>query len=211
MRAQKALIAPAIAAAILILVAPAALDAQLPDFSGTWSLTLEATLPGQQPTAGQAAEAGPGLQERGVLVEDCIYSGTVNLSQDGNTVSGPVVLGLVSGPDACPGEMTGNLTGTLTGGDQVGTFQIDGTISRTDDPQDPDGQATFTGTLSPNPGGSGTMNVSSGTFSGSRGSWMAQLQESVLEVPELTPVGMTVLTLLLLAAGAWVLSRQTAA
>lgn len=205
MRPLRAFAIPVTAVLTLAVAAPAALQAQILDLTGTWNLDLEA-VPVEEEVVEEAAarQAGPVLQPKGVeLVDPCIYSGTVIASQDGDDWTGPAELGLVSGPAECPAEMIGDLTGTLSedGGVIFITGFIDGGQL---------GHAIFDGTISPNPGGSGTMTVNQGDFQDTEGEWVAVLQQSVLEIPELTPVGMAVLTLLLLAAGAWMLSRQTA-
>lgn len=204
MRPLRAFAIPVTAVLTLAVAAPAALQAQILDLTGTWNLELEATPPVVIPEAA-ARQAGPVLQPEGVLVEPCLYSGTVVASQEGSQWTGPAELSLVSGPAECPAEMTGDLTGELS--EDGGVIFITGFI----DGGDPSGQATFDGTVSPNPGGSGTMTVNQGDFQDTEGEWVAVLQQSVLEIPELTPLGMAVLTLLLLAAGAWVLSRQASA
>lgn len=205
MRAPRTLIALAAVTAIA-LAAPAAVDAQILDLTGTWTLELEA-VPNEEEVVPESAahQAGPVLEPKGVAIEPCIYSGTVVATQDGANWTGPAELSLVSGPAECPAEMIGDLTGTLT--EDGGTILITGFI----DGGDPTGLATFDGTISPNPGGGGTMVVNQGPFAGTVGNWAAVLQQSVLEIPELTPAGLAVLTLLLLAAGAWLLGRQASA
>ncbi|HSL82320.1 MAG TPA: hypothetical protein VLF66_06055 [Thermoanaerobaculia bacterium] len=203
MRAPRALI-PLAAVAVVALAGPAALQAQILDLTGTWNLELEAVPNGLTPEAA-ARQGGPVLQPEGVVIQPCLYSGTVVASQAGSQWTGPAELGLVSGPADCPAEMNGDLTGELS--EDGGVIFITGFI----DGGNPSGQATFDGTISPNPGGSGTMIVSQGDFQDTEGDWVAVLQQSVLEIPELTPAGLAVLTLLLLAAGAWLLGRQSAA
>jgi hypothetical protein len=134
----------------------------------------------------------------------CLYSGTVVLTQVGDQVSGPAELFLISGPASCPAEMSGMLTGTLSAGDVMGSMLISGMI----DGADPSGVTTFSGTLSPNPGGSGDFAVTQGDFIGTGGTWLAVLQQSILEIPGLGPLGLGLLTVLLLAAGAWILARS---
>lgn len=201
MRAPPAL--TALIAAAVAVGAPAALDAQILDLTGTWNLEVEAHLPQEDPPppelAGASAKPAP---KGGVAAPDCVYSGSVAASQTGSQWTGPAELTLVSGEAECPAEMIGDLTGTLS--EEGETIFIDGFI----DGGNPGGNATFSGTISPNPGGSGTMVVDEGTFAGSSGDWSAVLLQSVLEIPELTPAGLAVLTLLLLAAGAWLLGRQ---
>lgn len=194
MRANRAII---VAAALLALALAASAEAQVAvDFSGTWRLSVEATEPA--PAAAVAPSLAP--KQGGT----CVYSGNVMLTQSGAMVSGPVQLFLVSGPASCPAEMSGNLTGTLSAGDVMGTFLINGMI----DGVDPAGVTSFSGTLSPNPGGTGDLAVTQGMFAGTGGTWMAVLQRSVLQIPGLGPVGLALLTVLLLAAGAWILARS---
>lgn len=173
----------AIPAVILVvaLVAPTAVRAQ-DELEGTWQLQVETTLSG---------EGTP-----------CLYQGQLPLTQNENDWSGPAELFLVSGPGACPAEMTGALTGNITqDGDQ---FFIDGFV----DGADPSGSASFTGVISDNPGGAGTFAVDGGPFEGEDGAWAAELLQSILEIPNLGPLGLVVLTVLLLAAGAWILARS---
>lgn len=153
-----------------------------PDISGTWNLQTTVLLEGEE--------------------QPCVYVGTVEASQVDSVWQGPAELGLVTGPAACPAEMIGDLTGELS--TEGGVTTITGFI----DGGDPTGNANFSGTLTPNPGGSGTFAVDQGPFEGEEGDWLAQLQQSLLEIPGLTPAGLTLLTLLLLAGGAWLLSRQ---
>jgi hypothetical protein len=206
MQALRSFAVPAAAIFFVCLAAPAALPAQILDLTGTWNLELEANLPEEEPpppelAAGSAAAAPKG----GVPGPDCVYAGTVVASQDGADWTGPAELTLVSGEAGCPAEMIGDLTGTLS--EVGGTIFIDGFI----DGGDPAGNATFFGTISPNPGGSGSMTVNQGSFDGASGAWLAELLHSPEEIPELTPAGLAVLTLLLLAGGAWLLGRQASA
>jgi hypothetical protein len=203
MQALRSFALPAAAIFFVGLAAPAALPAQILDLTGTWNLELEANLPGEVPPPPELAAGSATLAPKGgVPGPDCFYSGTVVASQDGDDWTGPAELTLVSGEAGCPAEMIGDLTGTLS--EVGGTIFIDGFI----DGGNPAGNATFSGTISPNPGGSGTMTVNQGSFDGTGGIWAAVLQQSALEIPELTPAGLAVLTLLLLAAGAWLLGRQ---
>jgi hypothetical protein len=156
-----------------------------PDISGTWNLQMTTLLEGEE--------------------QPCVYVGTVQASQVDSVWEGPAELGLVTGPPACPAEMIGDLTGNLE--TEGGVTTITGFI----DGGGPDGNADFSGTITPNPGGSGSFAVTQGPFLGEEGTWLAQLRQSLLEIPGLTPAGLTALTLLLLAGGAWLLSRQASA
>jgi hypothetical protein len=203
MRALRSFAIPAAAILFVGLAVPVALQAQILDLTGTWNLELEANLPGEEPPPPELAAGSATLAPRGgVPGPDCVYAGTVVASQSGADWTGPAELTLVSGEAGCPAEMIGDLTGTLS--EDGGTIFITGFI----DGGDPGGNATFSGTISPNPGGSGTMTVNQGSFDGTGGIWAAVLQQSALEIPELTPTGLAVLTLLLLAGGAWLLGRQ---
>lgn len=181
MRSLRAFVIPAAAVLSFAAATPAALQAQI-DLTGTWMLELTVLLDGEG--------------------EPCRYSGTVVASQDEASWTGPAELVLVSGPAECPAEMIGDLTGSLN--EDGGVIFITGFV----DGGDPSGVATFDGTISPNPGGTGTMIVTQGPFVETEGEWIAILQQSVLEIPGLTPVGLTLLTLLLLAGGAWLLARR---
>jgi hypothetical protein len=150
------------------------------DLTGTWRLQSSVQLPDDGGT--------------------CAYSGQTSITQSGATVSGFAELFLVSGPEACPAEMSADLSGNLETGE--GPTFVDGTLTG------PLGQTQFTGELSPNPGGGGTFDVRQGAFVGSAGTWAAQLLGAT--IPSLTPVGLTLFTLLLLASGTWFLSRQSA-
>lgn len=204
MRPYRVFAMPVIAVLTLAVAAPAAVQAQILDLTGTWNLDL--TVPAVVTPEAASSEAGPVLQPEGNEVDPdpCVYSGTVVATQDGAQWTGPADLGLVSGPAECPDNMLGDLTGELTedGGVIFITGFIDGGQL---------GHAIFDGEISPNPGGSGIMAVDEGPFAGTDGEWSAVLQQSVLEVPDLTPAGMAVLTLLLLAVGGWLLSRQVSA
>jgi len=184
------------AAALLVLaVGAAAPAAGQVDFSGTWRLSIEAT----QPPIPAATAIAPKLPV------PCVYSGTVLLTQSGDQVSGPAELFLVSGVASCPAEMSGALTGVISS-DMMGGFVIEGMI----DGSSPSGVTSFSGSISPNPGGSGSFVVTQGDFTDVSGTWSAILQLSVLQIPNLGPFGLALLTLLLLGAGAWILSRQAA-
>lgn len=190
-----------VAAALLVL----GLGATAPglaqvDFSGNWRLEVEAVQP-DLPVP--MATLAPALAPKAMA--PCIYSGTVALTQDGGSVTGPAELFLLSGPESCPAEMSGFLTGAISG-DKAGGFLIEGTIEGSD----PTGTSSFSGTISPNPGGSGEFLVTAGDFGDTSGTWSAVLLASVIEVPGLRPLGLALLTALLLGTGAWILARRPA-
>jgi hypothetical protein len=171
----------------LLTAAPAARGQEPnPDITGTWNLQMTVLLEGEE--------------------QPCVYVGTVEATQgEGSSWQGPAELALVTGPAACAAEMIGDLTGELD--TEGGVTTITGFI----DGGQPDGNADFMGTITPNPGGSGSFAVTQGPFEDEEGEWLAQLQQSLLEIPALMPAGLAVLTLLLLAGGAWLLSRQVSA
>ncbi|MGD8329488.1 MAG: IPTL-CTERM sorting domain-containing protein [Acidobacteriota bacterium] len=187
--------------AVLVTVAPAAVAlAQIgpPSIAGTWTLDANVTIEGEE--------------------LPCVYNGTTTITQDGSVVSGPANLSLVSGPAACPGELSGTLTGEVGTGN-FGEALVSGAI----DGGSPAGSADFNGSFSaPMAGiagpralvamalamqaqsGNGSLNVVSGPFAGAGGTWMA----SAPAVPTLQPLGLLILVGLLLAAGYIVLRRQ---
>lgn len=184
----------------------------LPDVSGTWRLDLSATLESEIGMASAIARTTGAAPQIG-----CSYVGQVTLTQDGSAVSGPTTLALVDGGASCPAEMIGDLSGTLSSGDSVGSLLVNGTIDGTD----PGGNASFSGTLSSESpgvaafmlaglfqdGSGGSMSVNQGPFAGATGSWSATF---LAPVPTLTPVALLVLVILLLAAGALMLRRDSA-
>ncbi len=197
----------ALVLAMAVAAAPVAFGQNAnPDIGGTWRLNASTLLTGQE--------------------VPCEYQGDVPLTQDGDSWTGPADLLLLSGPEACPAEMIGDLTGMLAPGEVAGVTQITGAIDGTD----PGGHVTFSGTITNGPAamtparpsrkasvlaakaalqGTGGLSVDQGSFSGNGGTWNAiRLAQSVLDVPELTPVGLTLLVLMLLAGGAVLLRGQ---
>ena len=156
--------------------------AQQPDLTGLWRLTTTVqleTVEGQLP---------------------CVFEGSTKIVQNGTELTGLADLQLLSGPDACPAEMNGDLSGFVeTGGNGIGTF-VAGNISG------PLGLAFFQGQLSSANEAAGSMAVEQGDFAGQGGTWSAGLLGS-LDIPTLTPLGLTVLILGLLAVGALLLRR----
>ncbi|MFP3941378.1 MAG: hypothetical protein ACLF0P_13855 [Thermoanaerobaculia bacterium] len=174
---------PSAALGVVLAAALATPAAAQIDLTGTWNLEMTTTLPGEE--------------------TPCLYQGTVQATQaTDDSWNGPVELSLVSGPQACPAEMLGDGTGFVEQGEDEAF--ITGTI----DGGEEFGLATFDGTILPNPGGGGDFSVDEGEFADEEGTWSMELLQSVLEIPAATPVGLAVLTFLLLGAGGWVLSRQ---
>lgn len=193
--------------AALALATPASAQS-LPNFAGTWSLDMQATLGAVG--APSRRSASPGV----AAVVNCYYLGQVTLSQDGSSVGGPAMMTLNDGGGECPAEMTGNISGTVSS-DKLGSYLINGSITGSL------GAVSFSGTLSSpsmsafglmlaafaqSNGTGGTCDVNQGTFAGTTCSWTASL---LAPVPTLTPIALLVLVILLLAAGAFALSRET--
>lgn len=152
------------------------------DPGGTWNLTATVALPN---------EGG-----------SCQYSGQTDVSHDNGALSGFAELFLDTGDAACPAEMSAELVGQ--GGFDGPDFFLNGVLLGGDL-----GEASFAGQLSPNPGGEGAFNVTSGPSEGSTGSWMAEkLLAPVTAIPNLTPAGLTLLLLLVLGSGYWLLERR---
>lgn len=184
-----------------------AAQAQTPTgFGGTWNMTVTFELPNEGGT--------------------CVYEGTAVLTQDGSAISGPTTLTVVSGPFECPAEMMADLVGTIEPAvDLINLFYVSGTLFG-----GKLGEASFTGSISPNlgaqaktavepggrgaitvsTGGQGTTSVPSGPFAGATGSWSAALAAApaALAIPTATPIGLTLFVLLLIGAGTWVLGRS---
>jgi hypothetical protein len=71
------------------------------------------------------------------------------------------------------------------------------------------GTAVFGGEISREQGGGGRASVDTGPFAGTSGTWSAVLAQQQREaIPVATPVGLTVLVLLMLAVGAALLRQQ---
>lgn len=112
------------------------------DLGGSWVLDVTAEIP---------EETSP-----------CIYSGDSEIQQDGSSLTGTIVLALVSGPAACPPEVTGTIDGTVEGDSVFGTW--DGGQLGTADFQGTASNGSLAGTFQANP---------EGPFAGTDGSWQA--------------------------------------
>ena len=178
-------------------------QAQQPDLTGTWNMDAEVNLPVEQPALQDGAAS------KGVVQEpDCIYQGRAEITDNGGQLSGQVDLVLVEGLEDCPVEMMATLQdATASTGEAMGSLMVSGVL----DGGQMFGTASFSGSISTNPGGSGTLSVSSGPFAGGSGGWMVQLQQSVLEIPTVSAVGLVLLTVLILASGTLVLRHVASA
>ncbi len=162
------------AVAVLAALAATAPAADAVSLTGTWTMHVEFSLP----------------DDGGV----CTFEGVCTMTQDGNVLSGTESVDLVSGPAACPAQITGDITGTVDGDQLAG--QISSQL----------GVATFTG----KPTGSyeGDVTVETGPFAGSDGTWHAELV--LLSIPTLSQLGLAALVLLLVATAALALRRRRA-
>ncbi len=160
------------------------------DFSGTWDIE---------------ADYAAALQD--VQIQ-CLYEGTAEIT--GTT--GPVDLTLVGttpagNEDLCESSFGG--TATIDG---VMGDQISGTISSTD-VNDPNGLASFTGTVANTSAPSqlqssisgGRLNVTGGIFQGFVANFQAALQQPV---PALTPLAFGLLLMVLVGGGGYLLLRR---
>lgn len=159
------------------------------------SLLIAAALVAAAPSLHAQDLSGSWLMDTDAnLPEDggtCVYSGACEMLQTGNDLTGTVDLSLVSGPADCPAEMTAALDGVVDGDDVFGTLSGQA------------GEAAFEGSRANS--FVGGFNATEGPFAGSTGDWLAVRPASVLEIPTLSGVGLTLLVLALLAGGAWVL------
>ncbi len=171
---------PAAYAVTLLLIVTAASAQTVPDLTGTWELSSQVQL---------SDVAGP-----------CVFAGQATITQDGTEIFGTANQALVSGPAACPAEMMANLSGYF----DVGRQQVVLTGSLSGDL----GATSFSGQISRDQGGGGSFAVTQGPFAGVSGSWAARLRQQLEAIPALTPVGLTVLVLLVLGIGALLLRRR---
>lgn len=162
------------------------------DLSGDWVLTATAQL---------GAVDLKGVTPTGT----CTFEGSAHVIQDGSGIGGDAMLDLVDGDPACPMQMDGSLTGEVSGdqiqmgmmmSQQLGTADFSGGT-----PQN----LTKAGPLG------GRFSVTSGSFAGTTGNWAAVQIVPGIEVPTLSAAGLTLLVLLILAMGAWVLRRRVSA
>lgn len=163
------------------LLIAASSTAQVPDYSGTWSLSTVAELPDDGGT--------------------CVFEGTAQVTQDGTELSGTATLMLVDGPAACPPMMMADLSGAVGEGDCVTLgLLLGGQL----------GEATFSGCPGNLPDTlDGQFQVTSGPFAGTGGSWSAVLGPSVLAIPTLSALGLAALVVVLMLTGAWLMRRRT--
>jgi hypothetical protein len=122
----------------------------------------------------------------------CVFTGDCQLTQDGGSLAGTVHLSLLSGPGACPVAMSAALEGVVEGDFVSGT--LSGQL----------GTATFTGQRGKS--FSGDVAVEEGPFSGVTGAFLAE--RSILAIPALGGLGLVLLVVAVLGAGALILRRR---
>lgn len=176
-----------ILAVALLLATSGIAAAQVPDFSGTWELTSQLTIPAQTPQLGAP----------------CDFEGSAVITQDGSDLGGTADLTLVSGPMECPAQMSAEVSGTVgpQGGVMLGGSLLGGNL----------GTAFFDGTGDPQAGLGGTAAVETGPFGGANGTWAAVLgRPSILEIPTLTAFGLVLLIGLLAVSALYLVRRRPA-
>lgn len=160
------------------------------DLTGRWTLSASATVGGD-------------------AIVVCDFEGEANVVQSQSQLSGDADLALVGGPTSdCPPEMSAVLDGTfandsiqmgmLAGG--LGTADFQGRIARSlvERPRKEGSGPTL----------SGSFQVTSGTFVNATGSWSAMPRAlRSIDIPTLTPAGLTLLVLILLGTGVLALRR----
>ncbi len=130
----------------------------------------------------------------------CHFSGQITIHQSGSSLTGNSFQELLSGPAGCAPNLNGMMTGMV---DAKGC--VDGQIM----------SALGTGSFSGCPGNAmdslvGDFSNETGPFAGGSGTWMAA-KAPALEIPTLSAIGLTLLTLLTLAVGGWLLLRRAQA
>jgi len=186
--------------AVLLVLCAAAAPAQPLDLQGNWQLTVNSTV---FPAGAGTAD----LPDKGVAVDACTHQGTATLTQDGTDFSGSATLMLIDGsPMQCPEEMMATISGSEVGGDISGTL-----TSAEFGTADFDGSSLVkvrgdkaTGTLA------GTYLTTGGGPLNGNGTWVAVARATVLDIPTLGPFGLTLLALIVLTAGAFLLRRRMA-
>jgi len=151
------------------------------DYTGAWALDMTMNLPANGGT--------------------CHFGGRFIIQQNGVSLTGNAYLQLINGPAACPSLMNFQLDGTV---DEKGCvdgslFGSLGTIYYAVCP----GRAPDTLT--------GEFGAESGPYAGAGGTFSLVREPPVVEIPTLSALGLALLTLLTLLAGAWVLLRRAQA
>ena len=158
------------------------------DYSGVWDLTTSTYIPDLD------------------TMEPCEYTGTALIVQNGDILKGTASLTLVSGPGACPSEMTAEVSGQVDGEDiewgllldqQLGeaTFYTKG--SRLDAAAD--GPAADPAPMSL----AGGFDVTQGPYAGQSGNWTAAFAMVIesTQVPTLAFYGLLLPVAVLLSVG----------
>lgn len=160
--------------------------------TGIWQLTFSALLPGEE--------------------TPCVYQGTITVNEA--MVGGSSTVNLQSGPDACPDQLVASISslnvdgssifGTLDGGQQFGTVQFEGNVF-----QGAQVQLRQKGVQQPMENSAeGSFVIDSGPFSDTEGSWSAQFQGPLSQIPLLSPIGLLALASMLVLAAFYLHRRQ---
>jgi len=168
------------------------------DYSGTWNLETQTLLPDS--------------------IDPCLYSGTAEIIQAGNDLSGTASLTLTSGPGACPSEMTAAVSGVVRNGNIELGLLLGGQL----------GEATFysqgaapavvqsdAGVRKTVKNGGmtldGAFDVTEGPYAGQTGAWSAIMAAMMIDerpIPTLAFYGLLLLVAVLVAAGGLSLRRR---
>jgi hypothetical protein len=134
-------------------------------------------------------------------VGTCVFSGDADVSQEGTSLLGTANLNRVDGGEGCPPSMSANFSALVGPAGEL----LSGQMSSQEF-----GSATFEGSLSRAPGGSGSTTVTQGPFTGTTGSWSAQLGGiPVVAIPTLGVLGLASLIVLLIGSGLLLLRRRS--
>jgi len=168
------------------------------DYSGTWNLETQTFLPDSN--------------------DPCVYSGTAEITQNGDVLVGTASLTLTSGPGACPSEMTAEVNGRVEGGDiqmglllggQLGeaTFYTQGVLASSVQSVTNAGEKVMNGDMSLE----GGFDVTAGQFTGQTGSWSAIMAAMMIDerpIPTLAFYGLLALVLVFVTVGGISLRRR---
>lgn len=162
---------------------------------GSWSLTTQAFLPGQESA--------------------CNFSGIATITEQmGDTFSGTASMNLVNGPEGCPAELSATVNGTVVGnqitmamlmGGDLGTGSFTGTVL---DPLQQKETAKLDKAVIQQRTIQGSFSIGSGPFAGVSGTFGSAFQGFLESVPTLGGLGLLLLALLLALVG-WAALKRT--
>ncbi|HSR68381.1 MAG TPA: hypothetical protein VLU25_10600 [Acidobacteriota bacterium] len=165
------------------------------NLTGVWSLTYQGLLSGEE--------------------IPCVYQGTITVlpgSGGGNSTAN-----LQSGPDACPDQMMADITslvvdgfsvsGTLDGGQEFGMLEFQGQVDMGIPVEAEAGVKPRTAAANGLSVQGGYV-VMAGPFSDTEGSFQAQREGDLSDIPLLSPVGLLGLAALMLSAALYLHFRK---